>query len=176
MAEKRQEKRIAHLSQKLQGADKKAILAALHDVKKYGDRTILPVLFELLANTNDEEVYNQCLRILQTLKISDAAPAFREAIMQPEFQQEVPHILSAFWQSNQQIGDELAFFVDLSIRTQDYMSAFECLTIIEHTDEQFTDEELMDNIQKLQTEIENKHQHAPVLSSIKDALSNQVIG
>lgn len=147
-------------------------LKALHEIGAQGSADILPELFELALFAKAEKVKAESLKILQNLKASNAESYFFNAFKNEKYQQDLPILLGAFWQSNLDASGHLQTLIDIALRSKDYLVGFECFTIIENNKSQFNDTELIESIKNIQTYLEMGHAQKELLSDIRSLLSD----
>lgn len=128
-ASERKEKLKNQLSA-LRSGNKTAILVTLKEIRKEGEASILPELFQLLLNMEDEQIVAETSSLLNDLKDQRAATVLAEAITDPEYKPIVQILVSACWQNGLSYGKYLDDFVRVAVQ-EDYAAALEAFTVIE---------------------------------------------
>ncbi|MBT3385544.1 MAG: hypothetical protein HN778_00290 [Prolixibacteraceae bacterium] len=107
------------------------VLLALQKIKEKGNKTYLPVLFDLLITNPEEEIEREIKKILGTVKDKETVPGFITALENKKYKTIQKTILIACWQNGMDFSDHLPFFVNLVIN-EDWKIAFEAFTVIEN--------------------------------------------
>lgn len=126
---------------KLFSADKNIVLAAINTLKEKGNKEYLPLLFEILLTESEQEVRNEILKLLGTIKDADTIPMFIEALKEKRLLTIRKEILTCCWQNGLDFSNYFDEFVDLIIDGE-WEIAFEAFTVIENL-EHFPPEEKM---------------------------------
>ena len=169
-------KKISLLEAELFSTDETRVLTALKTLKKDGKKSTVKALVELLSKDISEKIKTEILTLLQTLKVSDADEVFIDALKDETNIEVAPLLLNAFWMSNQNPQKHFSFLINYAIITPNYMSCFECLTILEAGADLFDTDDVVESVQKLKQQIDANHKHGKILASIKSAISEDVIG
>lgn len=157
--------------QSLRSGNRVAILTSLKEIRSRGDVSILPELFDLLLDQEDEQITGEISSILNDLKDKEAAPILAEAIRNPVFSEIIPILVSACWQNGLSYGDDLSTFVEVVI-SGEYEAAIEAFTVIEEAvgdiDQAEKDQLLMKLKSSLKEIDENKK---PLVSELVKVIS-----
>lgn len=105
------------------------VSAAIEELREGGNVAYLPVLFELLHSTRDEEIKRSISGLLAELKHRDAIPLLMEAIQNRQYATELRTIVSACWENGLDFSEYLPVFVDLVIESE-FIVAFEAYTVV----------------------------------------------
>ena len=116
--------------QSLRSGNHSAILATLQELRTQGNVSILPDLFELLLNQENELITSEITSMLNDLKDQDAVEMLIGAISNPEFRNIQAPLVAACWQNGLSYGKFTDVFVDVVI-TGEYEAAIEAFTVIE---------------------------------------------
>ncbi len=127
------------LKTKLFSTDNNVVLSALNSLKEKGNKDYLPILFELLVAAPEEEIRNEIVKLLGTIKDKNTIPVFIEALHEKKFLAIRKDILTTCWQNGLDFSSHLAVFVDLVIESE-WEVTFEAFTVIENL-EHFPPEE-----------------------------------
>jgi hypothetical protein len=114
----------------LRSSNRSAILETLKELRKAGDVSVLPELFNLLLIQDDGEIQAEIISLLNDLKDREAAEILSSAISNPEFEQIRTSLISACWQCGLSFGKHIPVFVDAFV-SGSYPAAIEAFTVIE---------------------------------------------
>jgi hypothetical protein len=128
--ENERQSRLQHQISSLRSGNRTAILATLGEIRVDGDVSILPELFDLLLDQEDEQVLLEIRTLLNDLKDQEAAPVLADAINQADYQGISQYLVAACWQNGLSYGKFLDQFVEAAIRGS-YETAIEAFTVIE---------------------------------------------
>lgn len=166
------ENRLKLQVQALRSGNRSAILGALRELRRDGNVSILPDLFELLLEQEDEQVRGEIVSVLNDLKKKEAAPILAEAIANPAYAGIQNLLVSACWQNGLAYGKYINIFVEVAI-SGTYDTAIEAFTVIEETAgdlEQEQREQLIHVIKSRMQEVEE--QKKPLLSELIKVIAN----
>ncbi|MGW8316709.1 MAG: hypothetical protein ACWGNV_13990 [Bacteroidales bacterium] len=124
------QKKLAHQIEALRSGNRTAILASLKELRMEGEVAVLPELFDLLLDQEDEQILLDTRNILNDLKDPSAAAILAGAINKKEFEEIRSVLVAACWQNGLSYGEYLEEFVDAALHG-DYMTAIEAFTVIE---------------------------------------------
>ncbi len=116
--------------QSLRSGNRTAIFATLREVRSGGNVEILPGLFDLLLDQEDEQIIGEITSLLNDLKDQEAASLLAKAIGNPDYEKIVTMLVAACWQNGLSYGKYVETFVEVAI-TGDYATAIEAFTVIE---------------------------------------------
>ncbi len=115
----------------LRSGNHAAILSVLEDIRENGRITILPEIFELMLDTEDDEIMDGCTGILNDLKAEGAASYLVSGLKNQRYRPIRQQITAACWQSGMDFSHELLLFTKMLVR-DDYATALEAFTVIEN--------------------------------------------
>lgn len=141
-------KKLASIVKSLSAGDEDVTLKVLKEIRENGNEKLIPILVELLADSDSEKVKAEVISVLHDLKDSPSIPALIEAMKTPKGQQNLAILISVFWQSKLQPIDYIDVLVEYAIKG-DYMVCLEVLTVIENLEGPFEEEPLMESMVKL---------------------------
>lgn len=169
-------KKIAAIRTELNSGDDARIIKGLQEMKEHGDPTLIPDLVELLNNQPSIDVESKVLEVLNTLKDNKAVEPLLEAAQLADNKALQPQLMGAIWQSGLSVKGQLDPIVSTALKG-DYITAFECLTIIDHAEAIGSRAEIEHQLQQIATYIEQKPnaENIPVIHSLYDALQQQLI-
>lgn len=125
-----EENRLKHQLSALQSGNRSAILGALRDIRYSGSVAVLPGLFELLVEQEDQQITAEITGLLNDLKDQEAAEVLVAAIDNPDYEQIASLLVAACWQNGLSYEPYTDSFVRVAIRG-DYATAIEAFTVIE---------------------------------------------
>lgn len=175
--EKVRKKKLVAIKADLQSSEEVVVLDALKKVRKDGDASVVEYLVHTLVTTDSEAIQGEVVEILNTLKDSEAVEPLIDAIKDPKTKGYRNLLISAFWQAGLNVKGHLEFLV-LTAMQENYLTAFECLTVIESADEVGSREEIEQSLKQLAEYIEANQDkdNFPVIQSIWQDLRNKLIG
>lgn len=166
------ENRLKHQIRSLRSGNRIAILATLKELRSQGDVSILPDLFELLLDKEDEQISGEISSILNDLKDKEAVPILSEAIGNPDYSEIIPILVSACWQNGLSYGAYIHTFVEVVINGE-YDAAIEAFTVIEEAVGDLDHLERNRLILKIKSSMkEMDKQKRPLLSELVKVISN----
>lgn len=95
-----------------------------------GDVAVLPELFNLLADQEDEQILSEIASFLCDLKENEAVPVLTEAIGNPLYASITTQLVSACWQNGLSYAAHIDTFVDVFVHGS-LEAAIEAFTVIE---------------------------------------------
>jgi len=116
---------------KLFSTDNNEVIAAINTLKEKGNKEYLPILFELLVSEPEQEIRNEIVKLLGTIKDVDTIPVLIEALQIEKYKPIRKDILTCCWHNGMDFSNYLDVFVDLVI-DGDWEIAFEAFTVIEN--------------------------------------------
>jgi hypothetical protein len=114
----------------LRSGNRTAILEAIREIRHSGNISILPELFELLLDQEDNEIISGISSLLNDLKDQEAVQVLVEAIGNPDYQPITTRLVSACWQNGLSYGKYLDTFVNVAVHGK-FETAIEAFTVIE---------------------------------------------
>ena len=116
--------------QSLRSGNRSAILSTLKEFRVHGHISILPDLFDLLVEQENEEIVSEITLLLNDLKDQESAELISKAIANPDYLEVQTHLVAACWQNGLAYGKYIDTFVNVII-TGEYSAAIEAFTVIE---------------------------------------------
>lgn len=114
----------------LRSGNRPDILAALKEIRNTGKVAILPELFDLLIDLEDEQIAGEIIALLNDLKNQEAAAVLAGAISNPAYEELSTVLVAACWQNGLSYDRYLDTFVEVAV-SGDYATAIEAFTVIE---------------------------------------------
>lgn len=130
MEPEKEQKKLARQIEALRSGNRTVILSALKEVRTEGEVAVIPELFHLLLDQEDEQILLETRNILNDLKDPRAAGILAGAVNQKAYQEIRSTLVAACWQNGLSYGEYLETFVEAAIQG-DYMTAIEAFTVIE---------------------------------------------
>ena len=114
----------------LRSGNRTTIMHALKEIRKDSKIDILPELFDLLLEQEDEEIIHEVSSLLNDLKLQEAAPVLAEALENPDYETISRILASACWQNGLSYGKYAESLTKLIIKA-DLETAIEVFTVLE---------------------------------------------
>ncbi len=114
----------------LRSGNSRAIIDTVEEIREGGSLSILPEVFDVLLQNEDENVIAACSSLLNDLKSEAAAEMLISAIKNERYEPIRSLLLSACWQNGLDYHKDILLFADLLIK-DDYLTAIEAFTVIE---------------------------------------------
>lgn len=114
----------------IRSGNRRTILEALKEIRSDSNVEILPDLFDLLLEQEDEEIIQELSSLLNDLKLQEAVPYLAEALLNPAYKSISQILAAACWQNGLAYGLYAAEFTALFIKT-DLETGIEIFTILE---------------------------------------------
>ena len=114
----------------LRSGNRTTVMDVLKEIRKDSKIDILPELFDLLLEQEDEEIIHEVSSLLNDLKLQEAAPVLAEALENPDYETISRILASACWQNGLDYGKYAESFTRLIIKA-DLETAIEVFTVLE---------------------------------------------
>ena len=138
--------------QALRSGNHSAIRSTLKELRIHGKVSILPEIFELLAEQEDEELVLEISSFLNDLKDQEAAEQISLAILNPEYKAVQTPLVAACWQNGLSYGKYIATFAEV-VLSGSYSAAIEAFTVIEEAIGDLDDKQRVQVVKKLKNGI-----------------------
>lgn len=135
--------KIAALMLDVNSGEKGKVIEALGGLKQYGDVSIIAPLLTLIFDTEDRVIHQQLHEFLSDVHHKDAPLEFMQALKNREVESEKQLILNILWNSKLNFSDYLPDFINIAVNG-DFMTALECLTILENLEGPFKEEDVIE--------------------------------
>jgi hypothetical protein len=166
-----QKKKLKNQIASLRSGNKTAILVTLKEIRREGDVSILPELFDLLMDQEDDQILTETCSLLNDLKDQQAAAILGAAITDPEYKGITRMLVAACWQNGLSYGKYLDQFVRVAI-DEDYATAIEAFTVIEGAIGEVEQEERKRSIELIQAHLPHSdNQKKPLLRELVKVIS-----
>jgi hypothetical protein len=117
------------------------VISAISSLKESGNRSYLPILFELLSANPETEVKAEILKLLGTIKDKATIPVFIDALQNEKYLLIRKELTTICWQNGLDYSTYFEVFTNLVI-DEEWDVAFEAFTVLENL-EHFPPEEQM---------------------------------
>ncbi len=115
-----------------------AILSVLQEIREIGRPGILPVIFEVMLSTENDEILKSCTSLLSDLKDKEARGYLVDAIRDKKFEPVCQNLVTACWQNGLDYSDYIGVFTEILL-TRNYLTSIEAFTVIENSLDQLSD-------------------------------------
>ncbi|MBX7094255.1 MAG: hypothetical protein K1X56_06000 [Flavobacteriales bacterium] len=131
----------------LNSGDQHTVLESIKKIKSLGDASyIFPLLDKWFSSHG--EVEQELTELLYTLKDKKVNEVLVDALDEKRFIPQRAKIMTIFWNAGLEPKEFLSTFIRIALEG-DFMTALECLTLIENMEPPFPEEELMDGLIQL---------------------------
>jgi len=114
----------------LRSGNRTSVMDALKDIRKESNIAILPELFDLLLEQEDDEITREISSLLNDLKIQEAASIIAEALGNPVYASITRILTAACWQNGLSYSKYVGTFTELAIKA-DFETSIEAFTVLE---------------------------------------------
>jgi hypothetical protein len=122
--------RLRDQVQALRSGNRITILDALREIRTESSISILPDLFDLLVDQEDDEIIRGISSLLNDVKKQEAAEVLAEAIGNPAYQSIATILAAACWQNGLSYGKFAETFTKVAIDGS-FETAIEAFTVLE---------------------------------------------
>lgn len=128
------------------------VLDALKQIKSVGNSLYIPILFDLLVASPENEIEQEIKSILGNVKDKQSVNSFVRGIENEKYKSIRKTILSACWQNGLDFSTFLSVFID-QIINEDWEVAFEAFTVVDNLEVLPGEPVLSVSIQKIENSI-----------------------
>lgn len=146
----------------LRSGNRTTILDALKEIRKDSNVDILPDLFDLLLEQDDEQIISETSSLLNDLKLKEAAPVLAEALANPAYEPISRILAAACWQNGLSYGKYAESFTRLIIKA-DLETAIELFTVLEEAVGELDPEERAKLILRIKHGMSGSDEHKKLL-------------
>jgi len=165
--QKQQEEEKRYI-QSLRSGNKKVIIDVISSIRKRGKISVLPEIFELMLLSEDEEVMEAAVALLNDLKKKEVIPVMVDAISDKNYKGIRKELVASCWQSGLDYHENIMVFINVALK-DDYASALEAFTVIEECIGEISDSERGRCVKKLNKGLEKTNEEK--LPLIKELIS-----
>ena len=130
------------------------VLDALKQIKSVGNSLYIPILFDLLVTSPEQEIEQEIKSILGNVKDKQSVNSFMRGIEDEKYKSIRKTILTACWQNGLDFSTFLPVFID-QIINENWEVAFEAFTIADNLEVLPGEPVLSASIQKIENAIES---------------------
>lgn len=116
----------------------------IHDsiayIHEYGSIKMLPLLFDLLAQTTNDTIKKEVIDCLSDTKDTNAVSLFVQTLRDENYSSIQKEVLTAMWQANLDFSQYISDFIDI-VANADFDTAIEAFTLTEICVENITSDE-----------------------------------
>ncbi len=138
--------------ERLESTNPILIKEALIELREEGDCYYIPLLFNLLLKHYDTSIGDILKSFISDIKDSSIKNNIIEYLNDNNFNKIKKDILTICWESRLDFSENLSLFVDILI-SDDFITSFESLTVIENLSGNISDEEKLKQVHKLKEAI-----------------------
>lgn len=128
----------------LQSADLETVLNGVELIEEKGKTSQLPVLFRCYLTHTELPQKKALYELLSSITIKGAKEAWISLLTMPEFSKVRAQIVNILWNTRLDFSAELERFIELAVQL-DYLGTLECLTLIEHMEGPFQEQQLLES-------------------------------
>ncbi|WP_340113894.1 HEAT repeat domain-containing protein [Maribellus mangrovi] len=126
---------------KLFSSNSETVISAVRSLKECGNRSYLPILFELLSANPESEVKAEILKLLGTIKDKDTIPVVIDALQNKKYHSIRKELTTMCWQNGLDYSMYFEVFTNLVI-DEEWAVAFEAFTVLENLEHFPPDEQM----------------------------------
>ncbi len=146
----------------IRSGNRTTVMDVLKEIRRDSKIDILPELFDLLLEQEDEEIIHEVSSLLNDLKLQEAAPILVEALENPDYKSITRILASACWQNGLSYGKYAESLTKLIIKA-DLETAIEVFTVLEEAVGEIEAEEKEKLVLTLKHGMLNKDEHKKLL-------------
>ena len=136
-------KQVEDLLLDLASNDSKRLTSALKRVRSKGNEKVIPALFKLIEEDEDESIVEESKKIILELKSTAAIPYLLQELETNKSSAIRELVLNSFWQTGFNAHEHMDKFVRAATKGS-FIEAFEAYTIIDNLEGPFTEEPIME--------------------------------
>lgn len=118
---------------KLRSENSSVILDTLKYITKEGNKDILKEVIDLLNYTNNTEIRDVAIKIIENLKDQSSVPIIIDAIEYPDYKDILSILVASCWKNGLDFNQYISSFIEVFIQS-DFLLAFEAFTVIDNLD------------------------------------------
>jgi len=169
MAEqKKTNKKVTELINKLNSKESKEIINAIKSLKIHGNETAIEPLIKLYTVTKNNAVKNEIVDLLNSIKSTKVPPVLISCLTNTKYKSASQVMLGSIWNSNLDYTEYLSEIINAA-QIGEMMDAMECLTILENMEGTLTEENIMDALVNLKSYlVENSTVNTPKMGLLRE--------
>jgi len=161
--------RFKELSNALKSNDITALSQTLKEIETEADTRLLNPLIELGKRNKNEDIKLKISQLLFDLKLTKGHAIILDELEKMEANPFRAVLISTIWNANIQAMDHLDLIVRLAVEG-DFLEAIECLTVIEETEGEIIEEQVLESIIMLKEYLHKTDEESGKTQIIKDIL------
>ncbi len=127
----KKQKSTEELQKNLFSNSEDVVLKTIGEIRNIGNLTIIPLLFDLLATSNSDNIQNAVINCLSDIKDNLAEPIFIDALNQTKYSKIKNYILYCMWQSTIDYSEYASKIIDI-ICNDDLETIIEAITVLDN--------------------------------------------
>lgn len=168
MHETEKKTKVSALLTQLTSKEESTQLAAIQSLKADGNASAIEPLVSLLSTSDSEAVKSAIVDLLNTVKSSAVPSALINCLQQGHYQNIHNLLMASIWNSGLDYRSHLGAIAEATVRGG-FIEAVEFMTIVENTEQPFTEDQLMDALLVLGTHLASGQQdHSPKNELIRE--------
>ena len=145
-----------NILQNLQSNNEGIVLKGLQDARNKESVEILPAIINLMTNTKNPTVFGEIKLLLSELKIPNASDILVEYAGKESTIGFKDILIASLWRSGFSCEKHLKSLVNIAC-TEDYMTAFEALTVIANMESPLNQKELLECVSQTNEAIQQEN-------------------
>ena len=141
--EKERKNKVTQLLLDIKTGKEEKISKAIKGLKVHGDQSVLAPLIETWSRGISEKNEAELISFLNDLKFNDSVYPIMDALRNKDYQHIQTLLLSTVWNSQVDYTEYLVDFVSFAVKG-DFMTALECLTILENLEGPFEEQQFFE--------------------------------
>ena len=168
MAEKKVNKKVGLLIEKLKLTEAKELVATIKSLKIHGDATAIEPLIQLYCSSKNNAVHNEIVDLLNSIKQTKVPAVLIPCLVNKDYALARQTMLSSIWNSNLDYTDYLSEIIGAA-QDGEMMDAMECLTILENMEGTLDEDKIMDALLSLKSYlVENAQVNTPKMGLLRE--------
>lgn len=166
--ESTEDKKVKELLKELNSTSTENQIKAVKGLKQHGNETVILPLLDLLIATNSEQLQEEIVDLLNTIKSTKVPAIIAPSLVHPKYITLRHTLLTTIWNSGLDYRPYLREIVTVGVEGE-MMEALECITIIENLEGELTEAELFEPLIVLSEYInQNRDEKGPKMDMIKE--------
>jgi hypothetical protein len=146
------------IKKNLFSANTEVVISALEAIQRKGNKLYLPMIFDLLNSSPEQEIETEIKNLLGTVKDKESVNSFLRAIEDDKYKHIRKDILTACWQNGLDFSTFIPVFIDLIIH-ENWEIAFEAFTVIDNLEFLPGQEIIKISVDKINEALPNANDH-----------------
>jgi len=169
MADKKNNKKVTELLDKLTSSETKDVVKAIKSLKIHGNENTIEPLLKCFVDTTNIAIHNEIVDLLNSIKSTKVPAVLIDCLQKEEFIPAKQTMLSSIWNSNLDYTPYLSEIVQAA-QTGEMMDAMECLTILENMEGTLSEDKIMDALVNLKSYlVEHSTVNTPKMGLLREA-------